>query len=31
MKPHRKWFYEYKKYEGGEVFLGDEFIAKIFG
>ena len=22
--PHREWFYEYEKYDSGDVFLGDE-------
>jgi hypothetical protein len=29
MTPHREWFYEYERYEGGEVFLGDESTTKI--
>jgi hypothetical protein len=31
MTPHREWFFEYEKYNGGDVFLGDESIAKILG
>ena len=31
MKPHREWFYEYKQYEGGNVFLGDDSTTKIAG
>jgi hypothetical protein len=31
MNPHREWFYEYEKYDGGDVFLGDDSIAKIMG
>jgi len=27
--PHREWFYEYEKYDGGVVFLGDERKARI--
>ena len=27
--PHREWFYEYEKYNGGDVFLGDDRKAKI--
>jgi hypothetical protein len=23
MTPHREWFSEYEKYDGGDVFLGD--------
>ena len=29
--PHREWFCEYEKYEGGDVFLGDDRKAKIIG
>jgi hypothetical protein len=31
MTPHREWFSEYEKYDGGDVFLGDESTAKIMG
>jgi hypothetical protein len=31
MNPHREWFSEYEKYDGGDVFLGDESTAKIMG
>jgi hypothetical protein len=31
MTPHREWFYEYEKYDGGDVFLGDESTTKIMG
>jgi hypothetical protein len=31
MTPHREWFSEYEKYDGGDVFLGDESTAKILG
>jgi hypothetical protein len=31
MTPHREWFCEYEKYEGGYVFLGDESTTKIVG
>ena len=31
MTPHREWFYEYERYNGGNVFLGDESITKIIG
>ena len=27
--PHREWFYEYEKYDGGDVFLGDDRKARI--
>ena len=26
---HREWFYEYEKYDGGDVFLGDDRKARI--
>ena len=29
--PHREWFYEYEKYDGGDVFLGDDRNDKIVG
>jgi hypothetical protein len=30
MTPHREyWFYEYERYEGGDVFLGDNSTTKI--
>eukprot|EP00253_Pinus_taeda_P012440 PITA_12440 len=28
---HRQWFYEYGKYDGGDVFLGDDRKARIVG
>ena len=28
--PHREWFYEYEKYDGGDVFLGDDRKHRIF-
>jgi hypothetical protein len=31
MNPHKEWFSEYEKYDGGDVFLGDDSIAKIMG
>jgi hypothetical protein len=31
MTPHREWFCEYKKYNGGKVFIGGDSIAKIIG
>ena len=31
MTPHRKWFCEYERYDGGNVFLGDESKTKIIG
>ena len=31
MTPHREWFSEYEKYDCGDVFLGDDLIAKILG
>ena len=29
--PHREWFCEYEKYDGGDVFLGDDRKAMIVG
>ena len=29
--PHREWFYEYEKYDGGDVFLGDDSKSRIIG
>eukprot|EP00253_Pinus_taeda_P023987 PITA_23987 len=29
--PHREWFWVYEKYDGGDVFLGDDRRAKIVG
>ena len=29
--PHREWFYEYEKYDGVDVFLGDDKKARIVG
>jgi hypothetical protein len=31
MTPHKEWFYEYEKYDGGDVFLGDDSTTKIIG
>jgi hypothetical protein len=31
MTPHREWFCEYEKYNGGDVFLGDDSTTKIMG
>jgi hypothetical protein len=31
MTPHREWFSKYEKYDGGDVFLGDNSTAKIMG
>ena len=31
MTPHREWFYEYGKYNGGDVYLGDDSPASING
>ena len=28
MTPHREWFCEYEKYDGGDVFLGDDSTTK---
>jgi hypothetical protein len=29
MTPHKEWFSEYEKYDGGDVFLGDDLTTKI--
>jgi len=29
--PHREWLCEYDKYDGGDLFLGDDRKAKIMG
>ena len=29
LEPHKEWFCEYERYEGGDVFLGDESTTKI--
>jgi hypothetical protein len=31
MNPHRESFSEYEKYDGGDVFLGDDSTTKIMG
>jgi hypothetical protein len=31
MTPNREWFCEYEKYNGGDVFLGDDLTTKIIG
>jgi hypothetical protein len=31
MIPHKEWFWEYEKYNGGDVFLGDDMTTKIKG
>jgi hypothetical protein len=31
MTPQREWFYEYERYDGGNVFLGDDSTTKIIG
>eukprot|EP00253_Pinus_taeda_P008134 PITA_08134 len=31
LTPHREWFCEYEKYDGGDVFLGDDRKARIVG
>jgi hypothetical protein len=31
MTPHREWFYEYERYDGGNVFLGDDLTTRIIG
>ena len=31
MTPHREWFYEYQKYNGRDVCLGDDSLSSIVG
>jgi hypothetical protein len=31
MNPHREWFCEYEKYDGGIVFLGNDSTTRIIG
>jgi hypothetical protein len=31
MTPHREWLYEYERYKGGDVFLGEKSTTKIVG
>ena len=31
MTSHREWFYEYERYDGGNVFLADESTTKTIG
>ena len=31
MTPHREWFCEYERYDGCDVFLGDDSMTKIIG
>jgi hypothetical protein len=31
MTPHVEWFYEYERYNGGNVFLGDNSTTRIIG
>jgi hypothetical protein len=31
MTPQKEWFCEYEKYDGGDVFLGDDSTTKIMG
>eukprot|EP00253_Pinus_taeda_P003185 PITA_03185 len=31
LTPHREWFCDYEKYDGGDVFLGDDSKARIIG
>jgi hypothetical protein len=31
MTPHREWFFEYERYDGGNVFLGDDSTTRIIG
>jgi hypothetical protein len=29
MTPHRDWFCEYERYDGGNIFLGDDSTTRI--
>ena len=31
MTPHREWFCEYERYDGGNVYLGDDSTTRIIG
>ena len=31
MTLHREWFCEYERYDGGNVFLGDDSTTRIIG
>jgi hypothetical protein len=31
MTPRREWFCEYERYDGGNVFIGDDSTTKIIG
>jgi hypothetical protein len=31
MTPHKEWFYKYERYDGSDVYLGDELTTKIIG
>ena len=31
MNPYGEWFFDYEKYDGGDVFLGDNSVVKIIG
>jgi len=31
MTPHKEWFCEYERFDGGDVFLGDVLTTKIVG
>jgi hypothetical protein len=31
MTPHREWFLEYERYDGGNVFVVDDSIMRIIG
>jgi hypothetical protein len=31
MTPHREWFYEYERYDGGNIFLDDDSTTRIIG
>ena len=29
--PHKEWFYEYERYDGDNIFLGDDSTTRIIG
>jgi hypothetical protein len=31
MTPHREWFCEYERYDGGNVFLGNDLTTRVIG
>jgi hypothetical protein len=31
LTPHREWFCEYERYDGGNIFIGDDSTTRIIG